>query len=58
MRLSLIIFILLINCNLNCMENKKPYRHIENGKFRNPEGSPERDLKLNGLIKFLTKRKN
>ena len=57
MRLSLIIFILLINCNLNCMENKKPYHHIENGKFRNPEGSPERDSKVKWSYKIFNEER-
>ncbi len=28
------------------MENK-PYHHLKDGRFRNPEGSPVRDMKFN-----------
>ena len=37
---------------------EKPYHHLPDGTFRNPEGSPKRDPKmLNGLIKYLIKKK-
>ena len=37
----LFIYIFL-NTNLYSME-KKPYHHLPDGTFRNPEGSPKRD---------------
>ena len=39
------------------MENKKPYHHIENGKFRNPEGSPERDSKVKWSYKIFNEER-
>ena len=38
------------------MENK-PYHHLEDGTFRNPEGSPERDMKFNWSYKVFNKEK-
>ena len=35
---------------------KKPYHHLPDGTFRNPEGSPKRDQMLNGHTKFLMLR--
>ena len=42
---KIVIFTLMI---LSCMPSmdsmeKKPYHHLSDGTFRNPEGSPERD---------------
>ena len=39
----IILIVLIINYNsfVIAMENK-PYHHLPNGSFRNPEGSPER----------------
>ena len=50
----LILISLLFNQTLLAME-KKPYHHLPDGTFRNPEGSPKRDKNINGLIKFLMK---
>ena len=36
---------------------KKPYHHLPDGTFRNPEGSPKRDQMLNGHTKFLMLRR-
>ena len=38
------------------MENK-PYHHLEDGTFRNPEGSPERDMKFNWSYKVFNEEK-
>ena len=48
MKKILIFFIIFFNYNLEVltMENK-PYHHLENGRFRNPEVSPVRDIKFN-----------
>ena len=35
---------------------KKPYHHLQDGTFRNPEGSPNEISNINGLIKFLMKK--
>ena len=40
--LSLILISLLFNQTLIAMD-KKPYHHLPDGTFRNPEGSPKRD---------------
>ena len=40
--ISLFLLFFLINTNLMPI-NKKPYHHLANGTFKNPEGSPERD---------------
>ena len=39
---SFLLIILFFNIDLAAME-KKPYHHLPDGTFRNPEGSPERD---------------
>ena len=36
------IFFFFFNSNLVAME-KKPYHHLPDGTFRNPEGSPKRN---------------
>ena len=36
---------------------KKPYHHLKNGSFRNPEGSPERDTKFKWSYKVFNKEK-
>ena len=38
------------------MENK-PYHHLEDGRFRNPEGSPVRDMKFNWSYKIFNQEK-
>ena len=40
--LSFFLFILFFSFELIAME-KRPYHHLPDGTFRNPEGSPERD---------------
>ena len=35
---------------------KKPYHHLSDGTFRNPEGSPKGIQMLNGHIKFLMRK--
>ena len=36
----------------------KPYHHLSDGTFRNPEGSPMRDMKFNWSYKIFNKEKN
>ena len=38
------------------MENK-PYHHLKDGTFRNPEGSPIRDMKFNWSFKVFNEEK-
>ena len=52
----LIIFLILFGNNLNSMENK-PYHHLPDGTFRNPEGSPQRDSTFNWSFKIFNKEK-
>ena len=61
MRIPLILCTLFsLSINLNAME-KKPYHHVyKDGKlyaFRNLEGGPKRDPNLNGIGKFLGRKK-
>ena len=54
--LLLVFFIFIYNENLMCM-NSKPYHHLPNGTFRNPEGSPERDSSFKWSYKIFNKEK-
>ena len=36
---------------------KKPYHHLPDGTFRNPEGSPERNTNFKWSLKVLNKYK-
>ena len=55
--LSFFLFILFFNLELIAME-KRPYHHLPDGTFRNPEGSPERDPNIKwSYKKFNTERK-
>ena len=40
--LYFLILVLSLN-NLTFAMEKKPYHHLSDGTFRNPEGSPKRD---------------
>ena len=49
-----VVFLLLyifLNTNSYSME-KKPYHHLPDGTFRNPEGSPERDPSMKWSYKI------
>ena len=48
---------LFLNSFLIAME-KKPYHHLSDGTFRNPEGSPVRSKDVNFPTKHLLKKKN
>ena len=54
----IVIFLIIFNyyLNLNSMENK-PYHHLPDGSFRNPEGSPQRDSSFNWSYKIFNKEK-
>ena len=54
--LNLLIIFILINANLEAMENK-PYHHLPDGTFRNPEGSPVRSEKTKFSYKKFSKLK-
>ena len=36
---------------------KKPYHHLPDGTFRNPEGSPQRDMSFNWSFKIFNEEK-
>ena len=56
-KLSIFILFSLICANsIIAMENK-PYHHLPDGTFRNPEGSPKRDMKFNWSYKIFNKEK-
>ena len=52
----LIIFIFIYNSSIISME-KKPYHHLSDGTFRNPEGSPKRDTNFKWSFKVFNKEK-
>ena len=55
-KLSLFLLIILFfNIELTAME-KRPYHHLPDGTFRNPEGSPERDPNVKWSYKILMKK--
>ena len=58
MKLPLIIACTLIffSNNLGTME-KKPYHHLPDGTFRNPEGSPKRDPNLKWSYKIFNEER-
>ena len=37
--------------------NNKPYHHLQDGTFRNPEGSPKKDVSFNWSFKIFNKEK-
>ena len=57
---SVIFFVLIFT--LNCLSigmDKKPFHHLPDGTFRNPEGSPERSKNFNwSFKKFRQEKKN
>ena len=56
-KLIFLLFILFnYSINLNSME-KKPYHHLPDGTFRNPEGSPERIENVNWSYRVFNKEK-
>ena len=52
----LIIFIFIYNSSIISME-KKPYHHLPDGTFRNPEGSPKRDTNFKWSFKIFNQEK-
>jgi len=53
---SFLIIIITYNSLSIAMENK-PYHHLPDGTFRNPEGSPERSGNVNWSFKIFNKEK-
>ena len=54
--ISLFLLFFLINTNLMPI-NKKPYHHLANGTFKNPEGSPERDPNVKWSYKIFNEER-
>ncbi len=54
--LSFLLIFFVYNNALIAMDNK-PYHHLPDGTFRNPEGSPKRDMKFNWSYKIFNKEK-
>ena len=54
--ISFLIIIFVYNSLSIAMENK-PYHHLPDGTFRNPEGSPERNPSFNWSYKIFNKEK-
>ena len=54
--LSFLLSFFVYNNALLAMD-KKPYHHLPNGTFRNPEGSPERNVSFNWSFKVFNKEK-
>ena len=54
--LSFLIIIFVYNFLSIAMENK-PFHHLPDGTFRNPEGSPQRDPSFNWSYKIFNKEK-
>ncbi len=54
--LSFILVFFVYNSSLLAMDNK-PYHHLSNGTFRNPEGSPERNVSFNWSFKVFNEEK-
>ena len=54
--LIFLIFILNYNSLIIAME-KKPYHHLPDGTFRNPEGSPKRDENIKWSFRAFNKEK-
>ena len=47
---------IFLNTNLYSME-KKPYHHLPDGTFRNPEGSPKRDTNVKWSYKIFNQER-
>ena len=54
--LNILLLILIYSGNLIAME-KKPYHHLPDGTFRNPEGSPKRDENFKWSFKVFNQEK-
>ena len=54
--LSFLMIFFVYNNVCIAMENK-PYHHLPDGTFRNPEGSPQRDNSFNWSFKIFNEEK-
>ena len=51
------LFIFFVYNNVLLAMDTKPYHHMPDGTFRNPEGSPERDVNFNWSFKIFNEEK-
>ncbi len=51
------LFIFFVYNNVLLAMDNKPYHHLPDGTFRNPEGSPERDVDFNWSFKIFNEEK-
>ena len=56
-KLTILIVIFLIYNSLSFAMEKKPYHHLPDGTFRNPEGSPERNSNFKWSFRTYNKEK-
>ena len=56
-KLTILIVIFFIYNSLTLAMEKKPYHHLPDGTFRNPEGSPKRDENVKWSYKIFLKEK-
>ena len=52
LRLFLYLFLILTTTFTSEAMEKKPYHHLPDGTFRNPEGSPKRDPNIKWSYKI------
>ena len=55
-KLIVLVFCFSVFSNINSMDNK-PYHHLPDNTFRNPEGSPVRDGKIKWSYSTFNKEK-
>ena len=56
-RILYLLFIIFLFNNINLVMAEKPYHHLQDGTFRNPEGSPKRDPNIKWSYKIFNKEK-
>jgi len=53
---TFVLIFLFFNLEIIAMENR-PYHHLPDGTFRNPEGSPERDPNVKWSYKIFNEER-
>ncbi len=56
-KLTIFIVFFLIYNSLNFAMEKKPFHHLPDGTFRNPEGSPERNSNFKWSFRIYNEEK-
>ena len=56
-KLTIFIVIFFVYNSLTFAMEKKPYHHLPDGTFRNPEGSPERNSNFKWSFRIFNKKK-